>query len=147
MFSFCECLKEIDLSNFIIKDISIMLYMFKNCKSLKLINLSNIKIGDGKYTDLIFKNIAEDCKIICQDKIGLKKEILKYNQNINNNMIFSNINYYETIEKIAPEECAKLKKEGIKFLYINSKNIFYFIFIIAILLGRDRVGKTTLIET
>ena len=62
-------------------------------------------------------------------------------------MIFSNINYYETIEKICLEESSKLEKEGIKFHYINSKNIFNFIFIIAILLGSDSVGKTSLIQT
>ena len=41
--------------------------MFKDYKLLKLINLSSLNFNNGKFTDLIFKNIREDCKIICKD--------------------------------------------------------------------------------
>ena len=41
MFSQCEFLKYLDLSNFITINVINMEYMFENCKSLLSLNLSN----------------------------------------------------------------------------------------------------------
>ena len=56
--------------------------MFSGCKALKLINLSKLSINGCKFIDLIFKNLSEDCFIICQDICGLKNKIIKNDNNI-----------------------------------------------------------------
>ena len=93
-----------------------MLYMFKDCKLLKLINLSSLNFNNGKFTDLIFKNIRDDCKIICKDKIGLKKEIVKndvFDLNHNNKMLTLNFNHYEKMKLLNNIEHLKLYLEKV----------------------------------
>jgi len=80
MFGWCEKLEEIDLRNFIINDKNILLYMFSGCKSLKLINFSKLSINGCKFIELIFKNLSEECFIICKDIRGLKSKIIKNNK-------------------------------------------------------------------
>ena len=129
MFNFCITLKELDLSKFEIDDISKMLYMFNCCKSLKLINLKNIDLENKNLTDLIFKNISEDCKIICRDKIGLKNEIVK-NDIVDYRSIFLLNNDCKKIRKMKElrrEENIKLKNTNIT--QIKSK-IFLFQFLL-----------------
>jgi surface protein len=132
MFTFCELIEEIDLSSFNNKDKSKMLYMFNGCKSLKLINLSSLSLNNGKFTDLIFKNIREDCKIICKDKTGLKKEIVKndlLNLNTYNSMLSLNFDHYEKMKQLNYQELSKLKEKGIQIPMIKSKKnnfIFYY---------------------
>jgi len=131
MFTFCELLEEIDLSSFNNKDKSKMLYMFNGCKSLKLIKLSNLSFDNGKFTDLIFKNIQEDCKIIFNDNILLKKEILKtdlFNINNNNSMLPLIFDHYEKMKQLNNNEYSELKKKGIKIPIINSKKINFIIY-------------------
>jgi surface protein len=127
MFSKCESLTSIDLSNFIIEKISKILFIFNGCISLKQINLSNLSLKDEKYTDLIFLNVSNDCKIICKDKQGLKEEIINNNNLNNTNSIigqFKGKKYEKLREIISIEEI-----KGIKPLSINSKKnnfLFYY---------------------
>ena len=111
MFNFCASLKEIDLSKFYIKDIGKMLYMFNCCKPLQMINLENIDLKNGKLADLIFKNISGDCKIICRDKIGLKKEIVENDIVDYNTKILLN-NYYRSMRKL--EELNEQEKKELR---------------------------------
>ena len=144
MFSFCVSLKKIDLSKFYIKDISKMLYMFNCCKSLQLINLKNLDLGNGKLTDLIFKNISGDCEIICRDKIGLKKEIVKNDIVDYNNTFFLN-NYYRNMRRL--KMLSYQEKEELQNIKISTSKFIINLFFITVTLIGNCAGKTSLIRT
>jgi len=76
-----------------------------------LINLKNIDLKNENLIELIFKNINGDCQIICRDKIGLKKEIVK-NDIIDYSSIILLNNEYRKMRKMKDlnrEEKEKLK--------------------------------------
>ena len=63
MFSGCENLKYLDISNFNTKNVEFMDGMFKNCKSLKSLNLNNFDISNVYNLYAVFYN--------CQNLISL----------------------------------------------------------------------------
>ena len=124
MFSWCLSLNSIDLSNLFINDNVKMLYLFSGCKSLKLIKLSQFKLKKRKYLDLIFNNIPDSCKIICQDFKGSNKEFVdSFNINSRNKAFPLYIKKYPKTIRFDREEIGELKENEKKIMKRTSKKI------------------------
>ena len=56
MFSNCESINELNLSNFDIHNVDNMTYMFEGCNSLCKLNISNFNIKKGALIKGMFDN-------------------------------------------------------------------------------------------
>jgi surface protein len=68
MFRNCSSLKNLDLSNFDLLNISDISYMFFGCKLLENLNIINFSSINNPDMSWMFENINENCKVICNDK-------------------------------------------------------------------------------
>ena len=81
MFSHCESLTNINLSNFNTQNVTNMSYMFADCKSLKNINLSNFNTQNVTNMSRMFshcESLKKEC-IVIKDK----NECITYLSNMN----------------------------------------------------------------
>ena len=62
MFSGCSSLKELNLSNFNINNVTNMRWMFYGCSSLKELNLSNFNTNNVNYMGYMFNGCSEQLK-------------------------------------------------------------------------------------
>ena len=72
MFSNCESLKNINLSNFDTKNVVDMNHMFSGCKSLKIINLANFITEIDTNVDYMFKG----CKSLNKNNVITGDDII-----------------------------------------------------------------------
>jgi surface protein len=68
MFSDCNSLTNLNLSNFNTQKVLDMSYMFAHCNNLKKLNLKNFKIKENTDVSDIYYNINSDCVIISDEK-------------------------------------------------------------------------------
>ena len=75
MFEYCSSLRELNISNFDISQVTSLNFMFEKCKSLKNLNISNIVFKDNIDINNMFA--------LCSDE--LKNKIRKQNKGIKEN--------------------------------------------------------------
>ena len=75
MFNKCESLKELDISNFNIKNVKDMNNMFDGCASLTKLNFGKLGFENDINMKGMFNNCSDELKIAIQKQyINIKQE-------------------------------------------------------------------------
>ena len=86
MFSGCKAIKEINGLNFDTENVKFMDYMFHKCSSLKLIDISNFTF-ENVFVEYMFSNCSNELKMkIKTQNMNIREEAFK--DSFDNNNIF-----------------------------------------------------------